>query len=64
MEVLFSAGAEFNITEGAPVTQGAGVFGTHGIGVNAPIAAEVAAATAGLAMLIHMPKGGMFAMGL
>jgi hypothetical protein len=40
--------------------QGATTVGVHGIGVSAPIAAAVALATAGFAMLLHMPKGGMF----
>jgi hypothetical protein len=51
------------MTVGAPVTQGAGVFGMHGIGVSAPIAADVAAATAGLAREVHIPNGMMFTIG-
>jgi hypothetical protein len=35
----------------------------HGAGVSVPSAAAVAAATAGLVMVLHMPKGGMFAPG-
>jgi len=42
---------------------GAGMTGTHGIGVRTPSAAAVAAATSGLANELHIPKGGMLAMG-
>ncbi len=51
-------------TVGAPGTHGAMVIGIHGMGVSAPKAAAVAAATIGLAMLLHMPKGGIFIIGL
>ena len=37
------------------------ITGTHGIGVNTPMAAEVADATVGLAIERHMPKVGIFA---
>ena len=36
----------------------------QGIGVNTPKAAAVAAATAGFAGDMHIPKGGMFTIGL
>ena len=36
----------------------------HGIGVSTPSAAAVAAATVGLAMLLHIPNGIMFTNGL
>lgn len=62
--VSFSAGNMEVGTVGAPVTQGAGVLGMQGMGVNAPMAAEVADAVAGKASDEHTPKGGMFAMGL
>ena len=52
------------IRVGAPGTHGATVIGTHGIGVNTPSAAAVAAATSGLAGLMHMPKGGMLTIGM
>src|ERR1017187_9151298 len=52
-----------NITVGAPGTQGAGVFGIHGMGVSTPRAAAVAAATVGLAGDMHMPNGMMFIIG-
>jgi len=45
------------MTVGAPGTQGAGVLGMHGIGVSAPIAADVAAATVGFASDVHIPNG-------
>ena len=56
--VLFRSGLLHTRTVGAPGTQGAGVTGVQGIGVSAPIAAAVAAATAGLARLEHIPKVG------
>jgi hypothetical protein len=63
-ELLLSAGwLEIN-TVGAPGTQGAVVTGTQGCGVNTPIAALVAAATAGLVRVVHIPKGAIFTMGL
>jgi len=49
---------------GAPGTQGAGVFGIQGIGVNTPNAAAVAAATSGFAMELHIPNGNTFTIGL
>src|ERR1700722_13226900 len=48
----------------APGVHGAAVAGMHGIGVNVPIAAAVAAATCGFAGLWHIPKGAMFTIGL
>jgi hypothetical protein len=36
----------------------------QGIGVKTPKAAVVAAATAGLAGLVHMPKGNVFTIGV
>ncbi len=47
---------------GAPGFHGV-VTGTHGIGVSTPRAALVAAATVGLARLVHMPNGGTFTRG-
>jgi len=64
LQLLSSAGIEPISTVGAPGTQGAGTTGTQGIGVSTPKAAVVAAATVGLARLVHMPKGGMFTMGI
>ena len=53
-----------NTVGGPPGIHGAAVAGIHGIGVNTPNAAAVAAATMGLAMLLHMPKVGMFTNGI
>ena len=64
LDELFKAGIFPISTVGAPGTQGAMVMGIHGIGVKAPNAAAVAAITIGLAMLLHIPKGGTFIMGL
>ena len=63
LDVLSSIGWPPSITVGAPGTQGADVAGMHGIGVNTPIAAAVAAATVGFAGDMHMPNGMMFAIG-
>jgi hypothetical protein len=64
LDVLSSAGMLPSSTVGAPGAQGAGVIGMQGIGVNTPKAAVVAAATVGLARLVHTPNGMMFTMGL
>src|SRR5580692_6507345 len=53
-----------SMTFAEPGAHGAGITGTQGIGVNTPSAAAVAAATVGLAIELHMPKGGMFTIGL
>jgi hypothetical protein len=63
-EVMFNAGAFPTMTVGEPGTHGAVVLGMHGMGVKTPIAAAVAEATVGLASDMHIPKGGMLAMGL
>jgi hypothetical protein len=63
VDVLSSIGCPPSITVGAPGTQGADVAGMHGIGVNTPIAAAVAEATAGFAGDMHMPNGVMFTIG-
>lgn len=63
VEVLFKAGILAMRTVGDPGVHGATTTGTHGIGVNTPNAAAVAATTAGFAGLIHAPKGMMFTMG-
>lgn len=51
-------------TVGAPATQGAGVTGMQGMGVRTPRAADVADATAGLAIELHIPNGMMLTMGM
>jgi hypothetical protein len=50
-------------TVGEPVTHGAIVTGTQGIGVSTPIAAAVAAMTVGFDGLEHMPNGGTLTIG-
>ena len=64
MEELFNAGMPPSRTVAAPGDQGATVTGMHGIGVNTPKAAAVAAATVGFEGDMHMPNGGMFTVGL
>lgn len=49
---------------GDPGTHGAGVTGMHGMGVNTPSAAAVAAATVGFDGDEHMPNGRIFTIGL
>jgi hypothetical protein len=51
-----SVGMPASSTVVEPGTQGEGVAGTQGIGVNTPDAAEVADATTGLASERHMPN--------
>lgn len=58
-------------THGMPATRvvvdpgdhGEAMSGVHGCGVKTPLAAVVAATTAGFVKLAHIPNGGMFAMG-
>lgn len=57
LELLSSAGMLETNTVGAPGTQGAVVTGIHGWG-------DIAAATAGFAIEVHIPKGAIFTMGL
>ena len=63
-ELLLRAGLLPIITVAEPGDQGAAITGMQGMGVNAPIAAAVAAATVGLAIERHMPKGGMLTIGI
>jgi hypothetical protein len=63
LDELFRVGKLFTITVGAPTTHGATVMGMQGMGVMTPNAAAVAAITMGLAMLMHIPNGGMLATG-
>ncbi|KVD67915.1 hypothetical protein WI88_33210 [Burkholderia ubonensis] len=63
-DMLFSAGCPPINTVGAPGTHGAAMTGTQGIGVSTPIAAAVAAATAGFAGELHMANVGIFKSGL
>ena len=64
LDELLSAGTLPTITVGAPGAHGASVMGIQGMGVSTPSAAAVAAATVGLAKLLHMPKGMTLSMGL
>lgn len=59
MPESFSAGMLPINTVGEPGVQGAGITGTQGTGVSTPRAAVVAAATAGFAGLLHIPKEGI-----
>jgi hypothetical protein len=63
-ELLFSATLFPTRTVGDPGAQGADVTGIQGCGVNTPIAADVAAATCGLASDEHIPKGIIFVIGM
>lgn len=63
VQVLLRAGILLINTVGLPGIHGAEVIGVQGMGVNTPSAAAVAAATAGLAMLIHIAKGLIFMKG-
>lgn len=64
VEVLSSVGISASNTVGAPGTHGATVMGMHGIGVNTPMAAAVAAATIGLAGDMHIANGMMLTIGI
>jgi len=63
VDILSKVGALASSTLGAPVTQGAGVFGIQGMGVRAPIAAAVADATVGFSRDVHIPKGMILTIG-
>jgi hypothetical protein len=62
VQVLSSVGCCATIVT-PPGTHGALVAGMQGCGVRTPSAADVAAATWGLAMLLHMPNGMMLVIG-
>ena len=64
LEESFNAGMLAIRTVGAPIIQGAAVMGVQGIGVRTPLAADVADATAGLAIDMHITKPGIFTYGL
>ncbi len=57
---LFTAGTPPVMTVGDPGAQGPAITGVHGIGVSAPNAAAVAAATVGFMRLVQVPNGLMF----
>jgi hypothetical protein len=62
-EVLLSIGTPPNNTVGDPGVHGVVVLGMHGIGVNTPSAAAVAAATVGFAGDMQTPNGRIFTIG-
>jgi hypothetical protein len=57
----FRADCPLTFTCRLPGVHGAAITGIHGIGVNTPMAAEVADATVGLAIDWHIPKVEMLA---
>lgn len=63
LHVLFNAGFPPTNTVGDPGAHGAAITGIQGIGVKTPMAADVAAATCGFAIEVHIPKGIMFTIG-
>ncbi len=63
LELFVRAGIEFINTSGFPGSQGIVVAGIHATGVNTPDFAAVAAATAGLDMVLHIPKDIMLSIG-
>jgi hypothetical protein len=64
VQVAVNAGIPPICVNVAPGAHGPAMTGTHGAGVKTPIAAEVAAATAGFDGVLHMPNGGMFVIGI
>ena len=63
-EVASNIGWPPSMTVGAPGIHGEEVIGRHGIGVNTPNAAAVAAATIGFDGVMHIPNGRMFTNGI
>jgi hypothetical protein len=64
VETAVRAGTFPTSTAGAPGTHGETITGIQGIGVNTPMAADVAAATVGFEGVMHIPNGGIFIIGL
>lgn len=64
IEALFKAGIPPIRTVGEPGAHGETVTGIQDCGVKTPIAAAVAAATAGFAIDVHMANGMMLTLGL
>ena len=64
VEEAVSAGLLPIITVGLPGAHGAAITGIHGTGVRTPSAAAVADCTCGFAMLLHIPNGIIFTLGL
>ena len=63
-DVLFKAGILAIMTVEHPGVQGADVMGVQGVGVKTPLAAAVADAVAGFAILVHITNPGIFTKGL
>jgi hypothetical protein len=63
LSILVIAGEPCTSIVGAPGIHGVEMAGTHGAGVNTPIAAEVAAITAGLVGAEHIPNDAMLVNG-
>jgi hypothetical protein len=63
VETFVNAGTPLITDVAEPGVHGEAVAGRQGWGVRTPSAAAVAAATCGLAGLIHIPKVGMFVPG-
>lgn len=63
-EVLFRAGKNASCVVAHPGVHGEVVAGMHGMGVNTPSAADVAAATCGFASDVHIPNVPMFTSGM
>jgi ABC-type Co2+ transport system permease subunit len=63
MEMLFKAAWPRIVTFGEPGVQGAVTTGKQAAGVKTPSLAAVAAATAGLVIVLHSGKGGIFFIG-
>jgi hypothetical protein len=62
-ELLESAFTSSIVVSAAPGDQGPDTTGTQGMGVSAPMAAAVAAATSGFAWVWHISNGAMFTIG-
>ncbi len=63
LDVLLSAGDFRSVTVGDPGVQGV-VTGTHGVGVNTPLAAAVAEAVVGFESDEHIANGGILVIGI
>lgn len=63
-ESLVRAGFPPMSKAGLPGAHGPVITGIQGMGVKAPMAAAVAAATVGLAREVQVPKGGILTMGI
>jgi hypothetical protein len=63
MHVSLTAGTPLMVTLVEPGDHGPLITGMQGCGVRTPSAADVAAATWGFDGVMHIPNGGMFAMG-